>query len=123
MARTRNKSLQAKLESTIGAAFFTRVLSLNESTMKFDIWDTAAQERYHSLAPLYYRGGAASIVVYDITGIMARFLGPRAYYQATSLESVDEGETKDNKLSLVDSHQDLLSVLSNGEDQKQKFAG
>ncbi|RDX78597.1 Ras-related protein RABF2b, partial [Mucuna pruriens] len=89
MARTGNKSLQAKLvllgdmgagktslvlrfvkgqfseyqESTIGAAFFTQVLSLNEATVKFDIWDTAGQERYHSLAPMYYRGAAAAIVV------------------------------------------------------------
>jgi GTPase SAR1 family protein len=25
------------------------------------------QEKYHSLAPMYYRGAAAAIVVYDIT--------------------------------------------------------
>ena len=25
------------------------------------------QERYHSLAPMYYRGAQAAIVVYDIT--------------------------------------------------------
>ncbi|EXB37023.1 Ras-related protein Rab5 [Morus notabilis] len=54
-------------ESTIGAAFFTRVVSLNEATIKFDIWDTAGQERYHSLAPMYYRGAAAAVVVYDVT--------------------------------------------------------
>ena len=29
--------------------------------------DTAGQERYHSLAPMYYRGAQAAIVVYDIT--------------------------------------------------------
>lgn len=28
--------------------------------------DTAGQERYHSLAPMYYRGAQAAIVVYDI---------------------------------------------------------
>ncbi|XP_016181098.1 ras-related protein RABF2a isoform X1 [Arachis ipaensis] len=95
MARTGNKRLQAKLvllgdmgagktslvlrfvkvqfseyqESTIGAAFFTQVLSLNEATVKFDIWDTTGQERYHSLAPMYYRGADAAIVVYDITSM------------------------------------------------------
>lgn len=31
------------------------------------IWDTAGQEKYHSLAPMYYRGAGAAIVVYDIT--------------------------------------------------------
>lgn len=35
--------------------------------IKFQIWDTAGQEKYHSLAPMYYRGAAAAIVVYDIT--------------------------------------------------------
>ena len=29
--------------------------------------DTAGQERYASLAPLYYRGAAAAAVVYDIS--------------------------------------------------------
>lgn len=33
----------------------------------FKIWDTAGQEKYRSLAPMYYRGSAAAILVYDIT--------------------------------------------------------
>ena len=36
-------------------------------SIKFQIWDTAGQEKYHSLAPMYYRGAAAAIIVYDIT--------------------------------------------------------
>jgi small GTP-binding protein len=54
-------------ESTIGAAFFSQTLAVNDATVKFEIWDTAGQERYHSLAPMYYRGAAAAIIVYDIT--------------------------------------------------------
>ncbi|KAI3798725.1 hypothetical protein L1987_34003 [Smallanthus sonchifolius] len=54
-------------ESTIGAAFFSQTLAVNDVTVKFEIWDTAGQERYHSLAPMYYRGAAAAIIVYDIT--------------------------------------------------------
>jgi len=54
-------------ESTIGAAFLTQTVCLNDLTVKFEIWDTAGQERYHSLAPMYYRGAQAAIVVYDIT--------------------------------------------------------
>lgn len=33
----------------------------------FKIWDTAGQEKYRSLAPMYYRGASAAILVYDIT--------------------------------------------------------
>lgn len=55
-------------ESTIGAAFLTQTVCLDDGTkVKFEIWDTAGQERYHSLAPMYYRGAQAAIVVYDIT--------------------------------------------------------
>ncbi|KAL6035668.1 hypothetical protein STEG23_036999, partial [Scotinomys teguina] len=54
-------------ESTIGAAFLTQTVCLGDTTVKSEIWDTADQERYHSLAPMYYRGAQAAIVVYDIT--------------------------------------------------------
>eukprot|EP00301_Raphidiophrys_heterophryoidea_P019465 c4401_g1_i1.p1 GENE.c4401_g1_i1~~c4401_g1_i1.p1 ORF type:complete len:211 (+),score=41.55 c4401_g1_i1:61-633(+) len=54
-------------ESTIGASFMSKTIVVNDTAIKFQIWDTAGQEKYHSLAPMYYRGSAAAIVVYDIT--------------------------------------------------------
>merc|ERR1719473_967517 len=38
--------------------------------IKYQIWDTAGQEKYRSLAPMYYRGAAAAIIVYDITSLV-----------------------------------------------------
>jgi Ras-related protein Rab-2A len=35
--------------------------------MELQIWDTAGQEKFRSLAPLYYRGACGAIVVYDVT--------------------------------------------------------
>lgn len=55
-------------ESTIGAAFLTQTVSLeDQKTVRFEIWDTAGQERYKSLAPMYYRNANCAVVVYDIT--------------------------------------------------------
>lgn len=54
-------------ESTIGASFMSKLITVNSKSIKFQIWDTAGQEKYHSLAPMYYRGAAAAILVYDIT--------------------------------------------------------
>ncbi|KAF8531457.1 GTP-binding protein RAB5 [Gautieria morchelliformis] len=55
-------------ESTIGAAFLTQTVQLDDTTtVKFEIWDTAGQERYKSLAPMYYRNAHCAVVVYDIT--------------------------------------------------------
>jgi Ras-related protein Rab-22 len=54
-------------ESTIGASFMSKMIMVQGKPIKFQIWDTAGQEKYHSLAPMYYRGAAAAIIVYDIT--------------------------------------------------------
>lgn len=61
-------------EATIGASFMSKMVMVSDKKnpseqvpVNFKIWDTAGQEKYHSLAPMYYRGAAAAIVVYDIT--------------------------------------------------------
>ena len=54
-------------ESTIGAAFLTKEIIVNDNHVKIEIWDTAGQERFRSLTPMYYRNAAAVIVCYDIT--------------------------------------------------------
>lgn len=48
-------------------AYLARVVHLNHVTLRFEIWDTAGQEKYHSVTPLYYRGAHAALVVYDIS--------------------------------------------------------
>ena len=52
---------------TVGTAFLTKTLNLHDTTFKLEIWDTAGQELYRSVAPMYYRKAKAAIVVYDIT--------------------------------------------------------
>ncbi|NWX24109.1 RAB17 protein, partial [Aegotheles bennettii] len=51
---------------TVGCSFFTQTLKLESATLKFEIWDTAGQEKYHSVCHLYYRGAHAALLVYDI---------------------------------------------------------
>ena len=35
--------------------------------IKFEIWDTAGQEKYRSLTKIFYKDAAVAILVYDIT--------------------------------------------------------
>ncbi|XP_066912081.1 ras-related protein Rab-22A-like [Clytia hemisphaerica] len=53
--------------ATIGASFMSKNFRIEDQAFKFQIWDTAGQEKYKALAPMYYRGAAAAVVVYDIT--------------------------------------------------------
>jgi Ras-related protein Rab-5C len=39
----------------------------NYESLKFNIWDTAGQEKYRSLASLYYKGVDCAVAMYDIT--------------------------------------------------------
>lgn len=52
---------------TVGCAFFTKVVEMGAASLKFEIWDTAGQEKYHSVCHLYFRGANAALLVYDIT--------------------------------------------------------
>jgi len=68
-------------EPTIGAAFLTATIALDDSSsssVRLEIWDTAGQERYRSLAPMYYRGAAAAIVVFDLTS-QESFAGAKSW--------------------------------------------
>jgi small GTP-binding protein len=53
--------------STIGATSI-RCLVEDDSgcAVLLDVWNTAGQERYRSLAPMYYHGSAAAIIVFSI---------------------------------------------------------
>ena len=43
------------------------MIMVDGQPVKCQIWDTAGQEKYHSLAPMYYRGAAAAVLVFDIS--------------------------------------------------------
>ena len=55
------------VKPTIGAAFVTKSIVVDGQPIELLIWDTAGQEVYRGLAPMYYRSALIAIVVYDIT--------------------------------------------------------
>ncbi|KAN0027012.1 hypothetical protein ACTFIU_009691 [Dictyostelium citrinum] len=52
---------------TIGASFLTKTINIEGNKIKYLIWDSAGQDRFRSLATLYYRGACVAILVFDIT--------------------------------------------------------
>jgi small GTP-binding protein len=53
--------------STIGAAFLTKKLVVDNVNCRLQLWDTSGQEKWRAIAPMYYRGSHAALLVYDIT--------------------------------------------------------
>nr|CAH7757674.1 unnamed protein product [Callosobruchus chinensis] len=57
----------AKHISTIQASFLNKKINLDDSRVNLAIWDTAGQEKFHALGPIYYRSSNGAVLVYDIT--------------------------------------------------------
>ena len=69
ISRYISNTFSSVLMATPGANFTTKTIYLKEQkqSIKFEIWDTAGQEKYRSLAKVFYKNAAVCILVYDIT--------------------------------------------------------
>ena len=54
-------------KSTIGASFSSKLQTIGNIKLSFDIWDTAGQERFRSVNSIFYKEAYVCILVYDIT--------------------------------------------------------
>merc|ERR1712230_241865 len=112
-------------ESTIGAAFLTQTIALDDNTtVKFEIWDTAGQERYKSLAPMYYRNANCAVVVYDIT--QASSLDKAKSWVKELQRQANENiiiALAGNKLDLVTSQPDKRAISTADAEAYAKEAG
>jgi small GTP-binding protein len=53
--------------STVAAAFFQKSVTTRDGkTLNVMLWDTAGQEEYHSLAPIYYKDAHAALLVFSV---------------------------------------------------------
>ena len=53
--------------NTIGVDFRFRTLLLDGKKVKFQLWDTAGQEKFRTMTSTYYRGADVIFLVYDVT--------------------------------------------------------
>ena len=57
--------------SSISSQYISKIIELKDinQILKFDIWDTAGQEKYRSMAKLFYKDAKIILFVYDITSL------------------------------------------------------
>ena len=70
IARFINGTFENNIMSTTGASYAGKTMIFDEfdgKCVKFEIWDTAGQEKYRSLTKIFYKDARIAILVYDIT--------------------------------------------------------
>jgi len=83
--------------------------------IQLDIWDTAGQEKFKSIVPMYYKGSKGIIIVYDITS-KESFEGAKKWIQDV------EANNNSAILILVGNKTDLEESRDVTTDQAQTYA-
>ena len=66
ITRAVNNTFEEHSISTVGAAFKEMTVRVGDRGVTLMIWDTAGQEQFRSLAPLYHRGANIVVIVFSI---------------------------------------------------------
>ena len=113
-----NQIFQEDVESSSSGTFNSKTLIYdNNKVLKLEIWDTAGQEKYRSLASMFYKEASAAILVYDIT-------------RKESFEQIQNywvGQIKENGptniiLALCGNKSDLIDEEKVDEEQARNYA-
>ena len=95
---------------TINTNCFQKRIEINNTIFNLNIWDTAGEEKYHALAPLFYRGANGAVVIFDVTNKETFNRATRWFHELTEYA---EGNPK---IILVGNKIDLPNrVVSNEE--------
>jgi small GTP-binding protein len=65
--RLQSGTFSSRSEPTLAPSFIPHEMVSSSGGVILHIWDTAGQERYRSVIPMYCRGAAALVLVFDIT--------------------------------------------------------
>ena len=62
-----NNTFSDEFKATVGVEFGAKNLEINKRIYRVQIWDTAGQENFRSIARAYYKNSVCACIVYDIT--------------------------------------------------------
>jgi small GTP-binding protein len=115
--RFTNDSFDLNCISSLSAQFNSKTVKINGESLKFDVWDTAGQEKYRSLARIFYKDARVIIFVYDITNLKS-FQEIQKYWYNETKDNCDN----DVIYALVGNKSDLYEKEEVNEIDAQKYA-
>jgi len=102
-----NNDFNDKLDSTLGAVYLEKNITIKNKKIKLEFWDTAGQERYKAIARIYYKDCRAAVVLYDVSS--------RASFE--ELKKWVE-ELKNNAPEDIRKHEDDISDGDSGQQDR-----
>ena len=105
--------------STNGATFSTKEKEFKEQQkiLSFEIWDTAGQEKYRSLARMFFKDATVVLLVYDITSKNS-FVEIKNYW----MDLVKENGPKQMIMYIVGNKYDLSEKEAVNEEKAREYA-
>ena len=95
---------------TINTNCFQKRIQINNLIFNLNVWDTAGEEKYHAMAPIFYRGAQGAVVIFDVTN-------RETFNKATKwFKELNEFAEGNPKIILVGNKIDLPNrIISNEE--------
>ena len=116
IAQFTNGTFDANTVTSLTAQFIRKTMEFaDDKNITFDIWDTAGQEKYRSLAKIFYKDAKVIVLVYDITS-KDSFVQMKEYWY----EQIKQQGNKDVIIAVAANKGDLYEkrVISNEEGEE-----
>ena len=106
--------------SSLSAQFISKTIEFKDinKTIKFDIWDTAGQEKFRALAKIFYKDAKVICLVYDITSDKSFEALKEFWYEQQTKLNVDG----DPIYAVVANKNDLYESQQVNEEEAKEFA-
>lgn len=112
-----DKTFKDERGSTSGATYISKEVMIDDIEMKFNIWDTAGQEKFRSLTRMFYKDATVAILVYDITQENS-FKAIKQYW----IHQITESSPKSVIIVIAGNKSDLMEDEKVSENEVRKFS-
>ena len=114
-----NNTFKKDTLSTLIGSFSSKIVFYEKENIKirFDIWDTAGQEKYRSINKIFYQDAQVTLLVYDITH-EETYKAIKDYWY----KEVKENSPEDAIIFLVGNKSDLYEQEEVNEEEAREYA-
>ena len=111
-----NNTFSEEFKTTVGVEFGAKNIEINNKIYRIQIWDTAGQENFRSIARAYYKNSVCACIVYDISN-KSTFKSIQSW-----IDDCTKQTPKSVLLLLIGNKNDLKDLREVSYEEGEKFA-